>query len=104
MSESKNWKADAIPSLDGRKTELHVSGEVKSGINPPRLKKSEAKEKRPPNVVALDILNIAGGPFAPVKYTEDITGKDDYNIVLVYTEKSEIEAAIPINRNIQSLK
>lgn len=102
MSQSKNWKANAIPSLDGRKTELQVSGEVQSGINPPRLKKRETKEKRPPNVVALDILNIAGGSFATVKYTEDITGKDGFNIVLVYTEEGEIEAAIPINRDIQS--
>ena len=101
MSQSKNWKADAIPSLNGRKTELKVSGEVQSGITPPMLKKRQSKD-RPPNVVALDLLNVGGGQFARVEYAEDITGKDYLNIVLVYTKENEIEAAIPINRDIQT--
>ena len=95
MSNSRNWKALAIPSIDGRKTELDVSGEVQSGINPPRLTKRQTKEKRPANVFALDISNISGGPFTGVRYKEDITGQK-YDIVLVYAENNDIEAAILI--------
>ena len=93
--ESRNWKALAIPSIDGRKKELRVSGEVQSGFNPPHLTKRETKEKRPPNVLALDISNIAGGEFVEVEYKQDITASK-YDVVLVYNDKNEIEAAIRI--------
>ena len=95
MSESRNWKALAIPSIDGSKTELDVTGEVQSGFNPTRLTKREKKEKRPANVFALDIANISGGEFTKVQYKGDITG-GKYDIVLVYNDKDEIEAAIRI--------
>jgi hypothetical protein len=101
MSETRNWKALAVPSIDGKKTQLNVSGEVQSGINPPRLTKRQSKEKRPANVIALDLSNISGGEFTRVQYQEDITGSK-YDIVLVYNDKNEIEAAILIEK-VQSL-
>ena len=96
-SSSKNWKAIAIPSIDGSKLQLNVTGEVRSGIVAPQLTKRLTKEKRPPNVVALDLTGMAGGQFVQVVYNEDITGKK-LDIVLVYTPNNEIEAAIRIEK------
>jgi hypothetical protein len=98
---SRNWKAVATPSIDGSKTELNVSGEVQSGIVPPKLTKRPIK--RPPNVFALNVSGIAGGGYVTISHKEDITGNDKYNIVLVYNEQNEIEAAILID-SVQSLK
>ena len=97
ISSSRNWKAIAIPSLDGRTTELNVTGEVRSGIVAPQLTKRITKQKRPPNVAALDLTGVAGGQFVQVSYSEDITGKK-LDIVLVYTPNNEIEAAILIEK------
>jgi len=97
MSQTRNGKALAIPSIDGKTTHLNVSGEVKSGFNPPSLTKRVTKEKRPANVFALDLSNISGGQFAEVKYQQDITGSE-YDIVLIYDDKNEIEAAMLIEK------
>jgi hypothetical protein len=101
MSNSQNWKAQSIPSFDGKKTELRVSGEVKSGIRPPILTKRESEGKPSKNFL-LDLSGVGGGNFTEVKYTEDITGSE-YEKVIVYNEQNEKEAEIDIEE-VQSLK
>jgi hypothetical protein len=95
MSNSRNWKALAIPSIDGKKIELDVSGEVQSGIVPPRLTKRDTNEMRPPNVITLNVSGVGGGQYVTLNYSEDITGHK-YGFVFVFNERNEIEAAMPI--------
>ena len=94
---SKNWRAVAIPSIDGSKLTLNVMGEVRSGIVPLKLTRRENKENLPANVVLLDLTGVGGGPFAQVTYQEDITGQK-LDFVLVFNPSYEIEAAIKIEK------
>jgi hypothetical protein len=94
MSHSRKWKALSIPSFDGKKTELNVSGEVQSGIVPLVLTKRSGE--MPANVYALNLAGLGGGAFENVSYQEDITNNKDLKVVLVFKEKDDLEAAIII--------
>ena len=95
-SYSGNWKALAVPSIVGSKLELIVTGQVGTGIVRPELNLRTTKEKRPPNVIALDLTGIGDGPTENISYNQDITGSK-YEIVLVYDTNNVIEAAIKID-------
>ena len=97
MSKSQNWKAQSIPTIEGKKTELKVTGEVKSGIAPVKLtkRKSEGETK----IFTLDLSGASdNGMFTEVEYKEDITGYE-YEKVVVYAIEAEIEI-----KKVQSLK
>ena len=103
MSHSTNWKANAIPSITGNKIMLEVSGSVPSGIISPKLVAYSPKAKQLSNVVTLLLENEApGSTTVVVRFSQDITGKDKLDTVLIFNEADVVIAKININRKIYS--
>jgi hypothetical protein len=99
MLKSKNWIAKAIPSLDGSKTTLTVSADVQSGFIPPALVPYKTKEQLPPNVFALELQREANGAtMQHVSFEQDIKGREELDIVLVFSQGHNVVAAITIER------
>ena len=96
MPQTRNWKALSIPSIEGKKTQLNVSGESQTGVVALKLTKRE--DKVPANVYALNLEGIGGGEFGRVNYQADVPNTNKLDVVLIYNEKNQIEAAVLVEQ------
>lgn len=93
---SKNWKAEALPSITGDKVTLRVEGDVKSGIIDPTLSLCSDVVVVPVNVIAFDVEHLSGGRFAHVVAEVDITGRDYLDTVRVFDKENDHSQLVDI--------
>lgn len=99
MANSKNWKAEVIPSLDGKNFSIKVTGDVQSDLVRPSLVRFEGNGDGLQNILFLQASGIVDGPTTEqLSYEEQIRSKYQYDIVLIYNEIGALLKAVKVNQ------